>query len=202
MIEAMEQEGTIQEMDYFVFDKTLQTMSQWKEKGYELPRISSNFSRITLLNPSALASVLAISSRYPEVPQNLVEMEITETAGDFENNTFAELIERFGGYGFQFSLDDFGSSYSNISMLTNLHFRSIKLDRSMIRNISENSMTRMLVRDIVKLCNSSGMVCIAEGVENQEQEKALLENGCVYAQGYYYDRPMPLREFEQKYLQA
>ena len=202
VIEAMEQEGTIQEMDYFVFDKTLQTMSQWKEKGYELPRISSNFSRITLLNPSALASVLAISSRYPEVPQNLVEMEITETAGDFENNTFAELIERFGGYGFQFSLDDFGSSYSNISMLTNLHFRSIKLDRSMIRNISENSMTRMLVRDIVKLCNSSGMVCIAEGVENQEQEKALLENGCVYAQGYYYDRPMPLREFEQKYLQA
>ena len=200
VIEWMEQNGTIQELDYFVFNEALKAMSRWKRQGRRMIPLSSNFSRNTLLNPSALASVLAISSRYPEVPQDMIEMEITETAGDVENYTFSEMIEKFGSYGFRFSLDDFGSSYSNVAMLTNLKFHSVKLDRSIIKNISENKATRMLVKDIIKLCGAQGTICIAEGVENKSQEETLLENGCVYAQGFYYDRPMPLSDFEQKYL--
>ena len=200
-IEFMERDGTIQELDYFVFNEALKAMSRWKQQGYRLIPLSSNFSRNTLLNPSALASVLAISSRYPEIPQNMIELEITETAGDVENHTFSEMIKKFGGYGFQFALDDFGSSYSNVSMLTNLKFHSVKLDRSLIKNISENEAAQVLVRDIAGLCSSQGAICIAEGVETSSQEKTLLENGCVYAQGFYYDRPMPLPEFERKYLE-
>ena len=56
------------------------------------------------------------------------------------------------------------------------------------------------MKDIIKLCGAQGTICIAEGVENKSQEETLLENGCVYAQGFYYDRPMPLSDFEQKYL--
>lgn len=108
VIEWMEQNGTIQELDYFVFNEALKAMSRWKRQGRRMIPLSSNFSRNTLLNPSALASVLAISSRYPEVPQDMIEMEITETAGDVENYTFSEMIEKFGSYGFRFSLDDFG----------------------------------------------------------------------------------------------
>lgn len=200
IIEAMEREGSIQKLDYFVFDRMLDTLNGWRKKGYDMFAVSSNFSRKTLLNPAALASVLAILSRYPRVPLGLVELEITETAGDFENNTFEELIRRFGYYGLQFSLDDFGSGYSNTSMLTNLHFHSVKLDRSLIRNMQENQVSRMIVRDLVNICRSCGMTCIAEGVENQEQADLLLEDGCKCAQGFYYDRPMPLEEFEEKYL--
>ena len=183
VIESMEKEGTIQKLDYFVLDKTLETLSRWQEKGYELVNISSNFSRNTLVNPSSLASVLAILSHYPHIPQSLIELEITETAGNFENNTFSELIQRFGNYGLQFSLDDFGSSYSNMSMLANLRFHSVKLDRSMISNIAVNPVSRMIVKDIAKICASCGMLCIAEGVETEAQVKALLDNGCFYAQG-------------------
>lgn len=200
MIESMEKNGTIQELDYFVFDRMLETLSQWKKKGYALKPVSSNFSRNTLLNPSSLASVLAILSRYPEIPQELVELEITETAGDFENNTFSEMIRRFGEYGFQFSLDDFGSSYSSMSMLANLHFRSVKLDRSMIRSITVNQVSRTMVRDVIKICQECGMVCIAEGVETMAQAQTLLADGGRYAQGYYYGKPMPVEEFEKKYL--
>ena len=96
-------------MDYFVFDRMLETMNQWRKEGYQLYPMSSNFSRTTLLNPSSLASVLAIMSRYPLVPQELIELEITETAGDYENHTFEELIRQFGEYGLRFSMDDFGS---------------------------------------------------------------------------------------------
>ena len=141
-------------------------------------------------------------SRYPEVPQDLVELEVTETAGSFENNTFSELINRFGEYGLMFSLDDFGSSYSNMSMLSDLHFHSVKLDRSMVRNITINSVARMLVKDIASICESCGMLCIAEGVETQAQADVLLENGCYCAQGFFYGRPMTVEEFERKYFQS
>ena len=175
-------------------------MSQWRQKGFRPVPISTNFSRTTLLNPSALASVLAILSRYPEVPQGQVELEITETAGDFENNTLASLIQRFQTFGLRFSLDDFGSHYSNMSMLASIRFHSVKLDRSMIRGITENSVARMMVQDLVRICDSCGMLCIAEGVETEAQSSVLLQEGCHLAQGFYYDRPMPVQEFEEKYL--
>ena len=202
IIEQMEKEGTIHQMDFFVFDRVLHTLSDWLGKGYDCKMISSNFSRKTLFSTTALASVLAIMSRYPEVPQDLVELEVTETAGSFENNTFSELINRFGEYGLMFSLDDFGSSYSNMSMLSDLHFHSVKLDRSMVRNITINSVARMLVKDIASICESCGMLCIAEGVETQAQADVLLENGCYCAQGFFYGRPMTVEEFERKYFQS
>ena len=130
----------------------------------------------------------------------MVELEITETAGDFENNTFAELIRRFGEYGLQFSLDDFGSGYSNVNMLAKLKFHSIKLDRSLIKNMIDNEMSRMIVRDLVQICEKCGILCVAEGVETRTQAEMLLEDGCICAQGFYYDRPMSLEEFEKKYL--
>ena len=202
VIEAMEQNGTIQELDYYVFGKVLDMLSQWKQKGYPLRPVSSNFSRNTLLNPTSLASVLAILSRYPEIPQELVELEITETAGDFENHTFSEMIRRFGEYGLRFSLDDFGSSYSNMSMLADLHFSSVKIDRSMIRNIAVNKVARTMVRDVIRICRDYGMVCVAEGVETGAQANTLLEDGGRYAQGYFYGKPMPVEEFEKRYFQA
>ena len=132
--------------------------------------------------------------------QSLVELEITETGGGFENNTFSELIGRFAGYGLQFSLDDFGSSYSNLSMLADLSFHSVKLDRSMVRSIATNSVSQMMVRDIAKICASRGMLLIAAGVETRAQADALTRDGCFYAQGYYYGRPMPVEAFEKKYF--
>lgn len=200
IIDQMEKEGTIQELDYFVFDRALSVISQWKRKNFRLFPISTNFSRKTLLNPTSLASLLAILSRYPEVPLDGIEMEITETAGDFENNTFSSLIEHFREYGFQFALDDFGSKYSNMSMLSEIHFHSVKLDRSMIRGVTGNQISQMMIKNIVRICHRTGMICIAEGVETQEQASALLKAGCTYAQGYYYGRPMPVQEFEELYL--
>ena len=111
-------------------------------------------------------------------------------------------MNRFREFGIRFGLDDFGSQYANISIFTNVRFDTVKLDRSLIAELSSNSINRMLVRDIVHICRTCGMTCVAEGVETEAQAKALMETGCMYAQGYYYGRPMPAEKFEKQYLRG
>ena len=113
-----------------------------------------------------------------------------------------DFVERFRACGLHMSLDDFGSQYANLSLFTNVKFETVKLDRSLIADLGGNPISRMLVRDLVEICKSCNMTCVAEGVETEEQISALLEMGCVYVQGFYYDRPLPADVFEQKYLRG
>ena len=111
------------------------------------------------------------------------------------------LMEQFRQCGLHFSLDDFGSKYANMQIFTGVKFDTVKLDRSLIAGMVGNSISQMLVQDIVRICRTCGMACIAEGVETQEQAAALEKMGCRCAQGYYFDRPLPAEQFERKYLQ-
>ncbi len=199
-IQEMEKDGSIRELDFYMMEWTLTCMEKWREKGLTLVPISVNFSRITFLSPTAPASVLALKSRYPGLTEDLLEIEITETAGDVEAATLSRIIENFRKFGMRFALDDFGSHYSNLSIFSHVRFDEIKLDRSMIKDLPENAISQAMVRDLVKICQDSGIVCVAEGVETEAQKAALLEAGCVYAQGYYYDAPLSAEAFEEKYL--
>ena len=160
-----------------------------------------NISRFTLFNPTSLASILAIQSHYPEIPAEQIELEITETAGDMEKATLASIVNNFREFGIEFDLDDFGSRYANISMFSSIRFNTIKLDRSLVNDLPDNEISRMLVENIVTICKNFGMRCVAEGVETRLQEAALLKAGCIYAQGYYYSKPLPPGKFEKEFLQ-
>ncbi len=199
-IGELEKSGEIRDLDLYVLNRALFLMDQWREEGIEPIRISVNFSRVTLFHATTLASILAVQSRYPRLPAGLLELEITESAGNIEKAALTDVMEQFRQHGIIFSLDDFGSQYANISIFTNVRFDVVKLDRSMISGLAENSISQMLVRDIVHICETCGIDCVAEGVETSEQRAALLEAGCLYAQGYYYDRPMPAEQFKAKYL--
>ena len=201
-IEKMEKSGTIRDLDLYVLDRALSLMEQWRAQGLEPIRISVNLSRITLFSPTALASVLAIQSRHPSVPPSALELEITESAGDVESSVLQATIDQFRQCGFHFSLDDFGSKYANLPIFTNVKFDTVKLDRSLIAGLAGNPINRMLIEDIIQICQTYSMTCIAEGVETSDQIDALMETGCHYAQGYFYDRPMPADLFAQKYLRA
>lgn len=201
-IQKLEQDGGISELDYYVFDAMLSVMSSWSQRGRRVVPISSNFSRSTLLGSTALASILAIMSRYPDVPASSVEMEITESAIDLGNSTLKDLVERYRSLGFRVALDDFGSHYSNVSVLANVPFDTIKLDRSLTGHMSDNEVSRLLVRNIADICERRGMECVAEGIETIDQARALVEEGCNFCQGFYYDRPMPVDLFERKYFSS
>ena len=199
-IETLEKSGDIRELDLYMLEFVLEQLSEWKAKGLPAVKVSVNLSRYSLLNPTTLASILAIQSHYPDIPPDQIELEITETACDMEKTTLSGLIDSFREYGLEFELDDFGSHYANMSIFTNIKFKIIKLDRSLVSDLPGNEMSRMLVEDIVKICHSFGMLCVAEGVETKQQKEALLKAGCCYGQGFYYSRPLPPGKFEEQYL--
>ena len=199
-IDAMEKDGSIRDLDLFVLERVLSLLDQWREENLSLIPISVNFSRISLANPSALASVLAIQSRYPLIRPGFLELEITESAGNLERATFTSMLDQFREAGIKVVLDDFGSQYANLAIFTSVRFDTVKLDRSLVSDLSSNTVDQMLVKDIIRICEACGVTCVAEGIETVDQSAALAEMGCQYGQGYYYDRPMPAQQFEQKYL--
>ena len=199
-IEAMEKMGSIRELDLFVLNEVLRYLDTCRQKNVPLMPVSVNFSRVTFFNPSTPGAVLAILSRYPDLDPGLIEIEITETAGDVENSTLKRTMDHFRQLGLHFALDDFGSRYANFSMFVNVRFDTVKLDRSLTREMSYNPVCRSLVGNIARICRNQGIQCVAEGVETQAQVNVLLEEGCDMAQGFFYNCPIPMQEFWQKYL--
>ena len=199
-IETLENSGEIRNLDFFMLENVLKQLEQWEEKGYPPVNVSVNISRKTLFNPTALASVLAIESRYPESLSKRIELEITETAGNVEKATLEKVVNQFRQFDIQFGLDDFGSRYANMSIFSTIKFRTIKLDRSLIDDLPGNDISKMMVANIASICKSFGMYCVAEGVETRQQVTELLKAGCIYGQGFYYSRPIPSWKFEEKYL--
>lgn len=199
-IDTMEKNGTIRDLDFFVLDRTFSFMEKWYLKGYDLIKMSVNISRATLLDPTTPASILAIQSRYPEILSKMIEFEITESACNIEKATLDHIMDNFRQFGIKFSLDDFGSHYSNIAIFTNVKFDTVKLDRSLINELASNEANRLLVKNIIQICQKGNIVCVAEGVETKAQVATLLEIGCAICQGYYYSKPLPVKEFEQKWL--
>lgn len=200
-IGTLEKSGNIRDLDLFVLNQAMAQMEAWRAAGLDLVKVSVNLSRVSLFAPTTLASILAIASHYPSIPLENVELEITETIGWQEISSLQALMEQFRQCGLHFSLDDFGSKYANMQIFTGVKFDTVKLDRSLIAGMVGNSISQMLVQDIVRICQTCGMACIAEGVETQEQAAALEKMGCRCAQGYYFDRPLPAEQFERKYLQ-
>ena len=199
-IEILEENGKIRELDFFMLESVLKQLSQWHKKEYDKITVSVNISRRTLFNPTVLASILAIQSHYPEIPSEQLELEITESAGGLETSEVGKIVDRLRSCGLRLALDDFGSQYANLPLFTTVEFDTVKLDRSLITELVGNPIDQMLIRDIVQICQARGTNCIAEGVESREQIAALLDIGCRYAQGHYYDKPLPAEQFAEKYL--
>lgn len=199
-IAFLEETGSIRDLDLYVLDQALAKVEKWRAEGFGVVPVSVNLSRVTFAHPSTLASVLAVQSHYPLLPATALELEVTERGDELEVSEFKQLVEKFRDCGLRISLDDFGSQYANLSLFTNVDFETIKLDRSLIEGLIENQMSRSLVQDLVRLCKIYDMTCVAEGVETEAQIEALLEIGCNYAQGFFYDRPLPADAFEKKYL--
>lgn len=201
-IERLEDDGSIRDLDLFMLDSVLQQLAKWQSEGRPLVRVSINISRVTLFSPTILASVLAIQSRYPNLPSDLIEFEITETGGEMEKATLAGIVDEFREFGLKFELDDFGSGYANISVFSNIRFDTVKLDRTLVNDLPGNEISSILVENITQICHNFGMKCIAEGVETQQQEMSLLKAGCIYGQGFYYAKPLSAEEFEKRYLEG
>ena len=110
------------------------------------------------------------------------------------------LIAGLRSEGFGVTLDDFGTDHADLALLSTAEFDVLKLDRSMVKDIAENSKTQEIVRTIVESCKKTGIKLVAEGIEEEEQLLALGDCGVKYVQGYLFSVPIPIREYENEYL--
>ncbi|MFI3254161.1 MAG: bifunctional diguanylate cyclase/phosphodiesterase [Eubacteriales bacterium] len=198
-ISMYEQNLVIRHLDLFVVEQVCILLALWKKEGKEIP-ISVNLSRVTLQEYGIVDLIMEICDRY-QVPHHLLVIEVTERVGLLENNVASALVLAFKTNGFNISLDDFGCAYSNIVTLAQIDVDEVKIDKSLVDELTTNEKNHILVKNVLTMCNElEGASTLAEGIENEAQAKLLYELGCHLGQGYYYARPMPVNDFVLKYL--
>lgn len=187
----------ISRLDLFVFEEVCRTLDRWKREGKELLVISVNLSRQNLDDPDFLEDYRRICAQYEVVP-SLIEFELTETIM-FENpQGVKSIIDEIHALGFRCSLDDFGTGFSALGLLNDLDVDVIKLDRSFFCGKNNSRRGRYIVESILKLAAQLHIRTVAEGIDNLQQVQYLRQAACNMIQGFYFFRPMPIGEFEDK----
>lgn len=199
-VPQLEESGSIRYIDLFMFEEVCRTLKKWRDQGFRPLAVSLNFSRATMLTENLIQTMEEIYSKY-RPPRELIEIEITESIGEVERETVAQIGRRIVAAGFRLSLDDFGAKYSNISVLSAMDLHVVKLDKSLINDLTTNAATRVIVSNFIKTCRELKIEIVAEGVETREQFELLKAMDCDLAQGYYFNKPIPLADFERKYLE-
>lgn len=200
-IGMLEENNLIRYVDLFVLEEVCRQLACWKKQGLFLPVISLNFSRLTLLERDIVSSVEAIVSRYG-VEKSHIEIEITESIADIGKNILCQTARDLYEAGYAISLDDFGTKYTNLSMLADIDFGVLKLDKSLVGALASRENYQAILKNVIRMCKDLFIDVIAEGVETREQEEILRKLECKLGQGFLYGRPMPALEFEQTYLMS
>ena len=194
-IPLFEKNGMIARLDEYVFRKVCGQQQHWLEQGCKLLPISINISRATLYYANVVERYVEIVKEFGVDPQ-YVPLEITESAM-IDNFDVQALVEAFQAAGFPLHLDDFGNGYSSLATLNVMNFDTLKIDKSLVDHIGDKK-GDVLLSYVIQLARSMGMKVTAEGVETEEQLLFLKERECDNIQGYFFSKPIPLKEFEEK----
>jgi EAL domain-containing protein (putative c-di-GMP-specific phosphodiesterase class I) len=172
--------------------------AEWKMLNFPLFPISCNLSRHQLVRPDLIYILCDIVDEYG-VDHSLIDFEITESADFQDTGYLIKVLNEIKEKGFKISMDDFGTGYSSLSLLKDMPLDIIKIDKSFIDGIAVgdfNNKDMLMAKDILTISNHLGISSLAEGVETFEQKEYLKEWGCNYIQGYYYSKPIPIRDYE------
>lgn len=197
-IPLFEKNGFVTEIDFYILEQVCKTLRKWIDEGYSVVPVSVNLSRQHLQRKETLSRISDVVNKY-KIPVDLLEFELTESAM-FEKMVFlADFGQKLRKNGFSISIDDFGSGYSSLNMLKDVEVDVLKLDKAFFENENQERGNQVISK-FIELSKSLHMKVVSEGVETQEQVDFLTEVGCDMVQGYYFARPMPAEEFEEKYL--
>ena len=196
-IPICESAGLIQQLDFYILNQVCNTMDTWIQQGLEPVKVSVNFSKQNFTMPDIGKRICNIVDNW-QIPHHLIEIEFTETAYNEDEKMLDKAIRVLNEKGFSASIDDFGSGYSSLSLLENLKFDVLKLDKSLIDTILQNPQSKIVVTNIVRMAKELNMELVAEGVETRETLQVLKELDCDLIQGYYFDKPLFQEEFEQR----
>ena len=184
----------------WVLETSCQQLNQWQKQGMTEIVLAVNLSAVQLQDENLPERIKQLLQQY-DIPPHTFELEITETSLINDVERSSRQLQAIKETGIKLALDDFGTGYSSLSYLKRFPFDKVKIDRSFVDELPDNSENIVIVNAIIQLGNSFNMTVLAEGVETAEQEKHLTEQGCDEGQGYFYSRPIPPGDFEKQLKQ-
>lgn len=195
-IPLFEDNGLIQILDHFVWEEAAKQIRKWKDEyGVTVP-VSVNVSRMDIYDPRLETRLLDILKDNGLEPSEYM-LEITESAYSDDSSQLIEVVQSLRDKGFKVEMDDFGSGYSSLNMLTMLPVDVLKMDMQFVRNVHTDENSFKLIKLVMEIAEFMNFTVIAEGVENEEQYDLLKQAGCDLIQGYYFSKPVPADEFAQ-----
>lgn len=195
-IPVFEQDGFVTKLDFYVFEKVCWIIKSWIVGGVEPVTVSVNFSRLHLDNPDFVIQLCEIADRVG-IERKYLEIEITETAILDNIDSMEVILSDIHDSGFTMSMDDFGSGYSSLGMLKDLHVDVIKMDRSFFVDQKDLERSKSVVGCVIQMAAEIGIRIVAEGVEEKAHIDFLRALKCDMVQGYYYAKPMPVEQFTE-----
>ena len=190
-IPLFEKNGFIRELDIYVLDCVCRWLRVRLDAGQHVVPISVNQSRALFLREGYAETFFSVLEKW-RIPHNLIKVEVTESLAGFDEKLFKTNMCALKEQNIEVALDDFGKGYSSLSSLQSFPIDIIKLDKEFL----SASNAQAVLDALLLLGQRLGMKTLCEGIEEEEQLSFLRDNGCVYGQGYFIARPMPIADFE------
>ncbi len=195
-IPLFERNGLISRVDHFVWAEAAKQIAQWREQfGFELP-VSVNLSRQDVFDPGLVDRLLKLV-KDNQLNDGSLKLEVTESAYTDNARVLLDVIDNLRERGFEIEMDDFGSGYSSLNMLSEMPIDVLKMDMKFVRNIEVNKTDFKLVELILDIAGYLELTVVAEGVEKEGQLQLLKDAGCDLVQGYYFSEPVPAEQFQE-----
>ena len=198
-IEIIEKINIISDVDRYVWECACKKLAEWKAQGREDLYISVNISPKDFYTLDLYEVLTGLVKKYGISPSRL-NLEITETAVIMDLQNQVKLLDKLRDFGFLVEMDDFGSGYSSLNMLKDISVDVLKIDMGFLQKSQNDKKSRLILEKIIVLAKELGMKVVTEGVENVHQIDFLSEFGCDLFQGFYFSRPIPVSDFEERYF--
>ena len=196
-ITVLEQTGNITQLTKWVVYNACAQCREWLDAGMDI-KISINLSTLDLLNESFPVYLLDVLKDF-QLPTSHIVLEVTESAIIRDASLAIRILGNLKDHGFTISIDDFGTGYSSLAQLKQLPVDELKIDKSFVLDLKEDSEDAVIVSSTVHLARSMNLSITAEGVETLDSAELLKSLGCDKGQGYYFSKPVTAKEFEAWY---
>ena len=196
-IPIFERNGFILQLDDYMLTEVAKLQAAWLEQGKQLVPISVNVSRAHFAEENLAEHICSIVDKF-KVPHEYIELELTESAFCDDKAVLLTTVRKLKGFGFKVSMDDFGAGYSSLNSLKELPLDIIKLDAEFFRSVDDIERSNLIVGQTISLAKKLGMEIVAEGIETRDQVDFLAKQDCDLIQGFYFSKPLPVTEFEER----
>lgn len=193
-IPIAEQNGLIDDIDEFVLEEVCRFLKTGVPQKYGIDNINVNLSVLQCMRPGFVDRINRIVAQYG-IDKHLINFEITESIAASDYDTLSHVIQRLRNEGFLFSMDDYGTGYSNVSNIFSLNFDVIKIDKSLLWDAEKSELGMVILESTIRMIQKMNKKILVEGVETEAQIHLLEGLKIDYLQGFYFSKPIPKNSF-------